>query len=232
MTRSSPLNPRDVPAYTVAEAAYYLNLPTTTLRSWVAGRTYPTEHGLKRFPPVIQPADTAHFRLSFVNLVEAHVLSAIRRGHAIQLPKIRRALGYLEKQFHSKHPLADHHFETDGLNLFVQHYGKLVNVTAEGQLAMREVLNSFLKRIERDSKGAPVRLYLFTRQGSPDEPHAVMVDPTISFGRPVLEGTGIPTEILAQRYKAGDSLEELAEDYGRRKEEIEEAIRYEIHKAA
>jgi len=226
-------DPREIPAYTLAEAAYYLAIPTATLRSWVAGRTYPTAKGAKQFRPIIEPANRKQLRLSFINLVEAHVLSALRHEHKnISLPKIRQATDYLRRQFHSKHPLADHQLETDGLNLFVEKYSKLINVTKEGQLAMREVLESFLRRIVRDSKGAPVRLYLFTRRGEADEPRAVAVDPTVSFGRPVLEGTGIPTEVLAQRYKAGDSLESLAEDYGRRKEEIEEAIRYELLKAA
>ncbi len=225
-------DPREAPAYALTEAAYYLGIPPATLRSWVAGRSYPTTKGARLFSPLIEPPDRKQLRLSFINLVEAHVLSALRRDHQIQLPKIRQALDFLRRHFHSRHPLADHQFETDGLDLFVEKYSKLINVTKEGQLAMRQILKSFLRRIVRDDKGAPVRLYLFTRRGEADEPQAVMVDPAISFGRPVLEGTGIPTEILAQRYKAGDSLEALAEDYGRRKEEIEEAIRYELLKAA
>lgn len=226
-------DPREVPAYSLAEAAYYLGVPAATLRSWVAGRMYSTAKGDRQFRPIIEPADPKRLRLSFVNLVEAHVLSALRREHKnIRLPKIRDAIAYLRTKLHSRRPLAEQNFETDGLDLFVRKYGELINVTREGQLAMEDVLRLFLKRIARDSKGAPVRLYLFTRRGEVDEPHAVAVDPTISFGRPVLEGTGIPTEVLAQRYKAGDSLEELAEDYGRRKEEIEEAIRYELLKAA
>jgi uncharacterized protein (DUF433 family) len=165
-------------------------------------------------------------------LVEAHVLNAIRREHEIRLPKIRRAIAYLRNMLNSPHPLADRNFETDGMNLFIQEYGRLINISQEGQLAMRNVLELFLKRVKRDNKGVPIKLYLFTRRGAADEPLVVVVDPAVSFGRPVLEGTGIPTEILAQRYKAGDSLEELVEDYGRPRQEIEEAIRYELLKAA
>lgn len=224
-------DPRDVPTYTVADAAYYLGIPKATLRSWVAGRHYPIADGKRFFKPVIDAADTKRSRLSFINLVEAHVLSAIRREHSIDLRKIRQAINYLSERFDSKHPLADHQFETDGLDLFVEKYGKLINITREGQLAMRTVLQSFLQRIKRDPQGAPVKLYLFTRKGEPTEPFAVVVDPRISFGRPTLEGTNIPTSVLAERYKAGDSMEDLAEDYGRPKKEIEEAIRYELKAA-
>jgi uncharacterized protein (DUF433 family) len=222
---------REAPAYTLAEAAYYLSIPVATLRSWVLGRDYPVADGERRSAPIIDIADKKRKLLSFINLVEAHVLSAIRREHAIQLPKIRQAIAYLRSQLQSRRPLADQQFETDGLDLFVEKYGQLINITRDGQLAMRNVLQSFLKRVKRDERGAPVKLYLFVR-GAMDEPFAVVVDPSVSFGRPVLEGTGIPTEILAQRYKAGDSYEQLVEDYGRPKEEIEEAIRYELLKAA
>lgn len=170
--------------------------------------------------------------MSFINLVEAHVLTAVRREHEISLPKVRKAISYLREKLGSSHPLADDYFSTDGLDLFVVKYGQLINVSREGQLAMRSVLETFLSRVKRDRGGKPSKLYLFTRRGDPDEPLAVVVDPAVSFGRPVLEGTGIPTEILAQRYKAGDSLDELAEDYARPKPEIEEAIRYELLKVA
>ena len=230
-TASARPDPREVPAYSLAEAAYYLGIPVATLRSWVLGRDYPVTDGTRRFAPILEIADRKHKRLSFINLVEAHVLTALRREHAIQLPKVRKAVAYLRNQLQSQHPLADQQFETDELDLFVQKYGQLINITRDGQLAMRNVLQSFLKRVKRDAQGAPVKLYLFVR-GAVEEPFAVVVDPAVSFGRPVLEGTGIPTEILAQRYKAGDSLEALADDYGRPKEEIEEAIRYELLKAA
>jgi len=60
-----------------------------------------------------------------------------------------------------------------------------------------------------------------------DAPRLIAIDPTISFGRPVIAGSSIPTAVLHERWKAGDSIQELAEDYHRPVAEIEEAIRYE-----
>ena len=45
-------------------------------------------------------------------------------------------------------------------------------------------------------------------------------------------GSGIPTTIIAERYKAGESVDELADDYGRKRLEIEEAIRCELDERA
>ena len=60
----------------------------------------------------------------------------------------------------------------------------------------------------------------------------VVIDPMVSAGRPVIEGTGLVTQLIAERYKAGESINDLANDYERGTEEIEEAIRCELQAAA
>lgn len=135
---------------------------------------------------------------------------------------------FLKDRLKTKHPLADYEFTTDGINLFVDHLGRFINVTEKGQLAIKELLNVYLRRIERDPNGIPVKLFPFTREPEADEPRAIVIDPRLSFGRPVLAGTGIATVIVAERYKAGETMRELAADYGRSTSDIEEAIRCEL----
>jgi uncharacterized protein (DUF433 family) len=59
-----------------------------------------------------------------------------------------------------------------------------------------------------------------------------VIDSRIAFGRLVIAGTGIPTHIVAERYYAGDSIHDLADDYNCNHETIEEAIRCEIRPLA
>jgi uncharacterized protein (DUF433 family) len=219
---------RDIPAYGLSEASHYLGIPKATLRSWVLGRQYPIETGKQFFRPIIELPDKEKPLLSFVNLVEAHVLEAIRQRHGIKFWRVRGAVEYIERHLDSRHPLAEQRFVTDGADLFVEQFGRLVNISREGQLVIKELIQTYLRRIERDSAGFPIRLYPFTRERKPDEPKTIVIDPYISFGRPVLAGTGIATTIIAQRYKAGESIEELAEDYGRPTSDIQEAIRSEL----
>jgi len=225
-------DPREVPAYGIAEAAHYLQIPHTTLRSWVVGRHSATGSGKRFFRPLIVLADREHHLLSFFNLVEAHILNALRRRHTIALAKVRLALDYLTKHFPSAHPLADREFETDGSDLFLQRYGQLINLSQGGQLAMRSVIAEHLRRVERDASGRAAKLYLFTGAPGPEAAKVVVVDPQVSFGRPVLVGTGIATDVIAQRYKAGESIAALADDYDRSQSEIEEAIRCELYREA
>jgi uncharacterized protein (DUF433 family) len=225
-------DPRAMPTYSIPEAAHYLRIPEATLRSWVIGRDYQTKGGARRFAPVINVPDKKLRLLSFLNVVEAHVLNAIRRHHSVPLHKVRKALDYIQKEFPARHPLASQEFMTDGVDLFIEKWGQLINVSRDGQLAMKSLLQAYLRRIEREG-GAAVRLYPFTAKTNParvaveEAPKPVVIDPFVSFGRPVLSGTGLPTAVLAERWDAGDSIDELAEDYGRTKAQIEEAIRYE-----
>ena len=219
---------RNAPAYLLAEAAAYLRLPVATLRSWVAGRTYATSSGARRFHPLIEPAERDGLRLSFMNLVEGHVLSAIRREHNVSIRNVRKALDFVQKEFKTPRPLVTTQFETDGVDLFVEKYGRLINASQHGQVEMKEIIRGFLKRVQRDAAGVPIKLFPFTRHTPKlDQPQSIEIDPRVSFGRPVLVGSGIRAEILVERFAAGESPAELAKDYGRTEEEIQEAIRYE-----
>lgn len=215
---------RELPAYGIAEAAHYLLVPRATLRSWVVGMSY----GSGFFKPLIEPAASQPVALSFINLIEAHVLAAIRRKHRVDMPAVRRAIAFLKREFRSPHPLADHEFETNGVDLFIERYGQLMSVSQGGQLAVRELLQAHLSRIEWDAEGVPLRLYPFTRIGTTEQPKNIVIDPFISFGRAVISGTGVSTKIVAERFVGGESADELAQDYACAREKIEEAIRCEL----
>lgn len=170
--------------------------------------------------------------LSFVNLVEAHVLAAITRDFQVPLQKVRRAVAYLERTIGSQHPLIDRILETDRRDLFVHEAGRLVNISQAGQVSFDEILKVYLSRVEWDADGLASRLYPFTGKTELNAPRSVVIDPQLAFGKPVLSGTSIPTQVIAERFKAGDSAELLADDYGRAILEIMEAIRCELAIAA
>jgi uncharacterized protein (DUF433 family) len=215
-------DPRALPNHSLTEVAAYLRIPRSTLRAWF--------FGMGTFRPILGIAHKAPPALSFFNLVEAHVLNSIRSEHRFQ--DVRRALSYVEKNLGVDRPLIRKTFQTDGVNLFVEHLERLLNVTQRGQFAMREVLAAHLRRLDFDQDGVAERLYPFTRAGAHggmelEDPRSVVFDPRISFGRLTVAGTGVPTAAVADRFVAGDTLDDLAADYGIRRELVEEAIRCE-----
>ena len=219
---------REIPAYRLIDAASYLGIAVATLRAWFKGTHYGIKAGRAFFEPVFSLPDPDKPFLSYLNLVEAFVLSGLRRKHRIKLDKIRIAITALQREFNSVHPLAEHEFETNGVDLFVQQYGQLINVGRDGQLAWREILEKYLRRVERDPAGRAARLYPFIRLDGTEQPRNVVINPYVSFGKPVIAGTGLPTRVVAERFKAGDSIPQIAANYGRKEEEIDDAIRYEL----
>jgi uncharacterized protein (DUF433 family) len=224
-------DPREIPSYRFNDAATYLGIAVTTLRAWVKGMHYSVKGGKGFFKPVFSLPEPDLPLLSYTNLVEAFVLSSLRRQHKIDLYKIRIAIKRLQMEFSSAHPLAEHEFETNGIDIFVQSYGALINVGLDGQLAMRQILETYLTRVEHDPTGRAARLYPFIRMNGTDQPRNVVINPYVSFGKPVIAGTGLPTRVVAERFKAGDSIPQIAADYGRKEEEIDDAIRYELRVA-
>lgn len=215
---------RHTPTYTMAEVSWYLGLPRSTVRAWVRGQG--------DFRPLISRPDAAASELSFINVVEIHVLSAIRRVHRVPLQRVRRALDYIQEQLGQEHPLAAVEFRTNGIDLFVRWFDEadqLVNLSQSGQLAMRRVLEAYLQRVDRDMAGVASRLFPFTRPGHGNgHPRVVVIDPRMCFGRPSIIDTGVSTEIVAERYKAGESIDDLVSDYGLERQLVEEAIRCEL----
>ena len=178
-------------------------------------------------PPITTPVQKPRL-LSFTNLIEVHVLRAIRKNYQIQFDKVRSALDYIESELHVSHPLAHSEFRTDGVDLFTERYGTLINASKSGHTLLRDALNAHLERIEPDDSGLALKLYPFTRSQTTNSPRLVVIDPRLAFGRLVIAGTGIPTDIVAERYKAGDSIADLADDYNCGPEVIEEVIRCEM----
>lgn len=214
---------RELPAYSIGEAADYLRVPKSTLRAWVMGQAYRKGKGF--FKPVIAIADLEGRKLSFINLVEAFVLAGIRREHNVLLPTVRKAMDYLRRTFKTRRPLAEEQFETDGVDLFVEKFGALIGASQEGQLQMREIIRQRLKQVVRDPAGIPQKIVLFPAHGRTRG--SVVLDPRFSFGRPVLDGYGLRTAIVAERFQAGEKIEDLARDYAVPLEAIENAIRCE-----
>jgi uncharacterized protein (DUF433 family) len=221
-----------VPLYSAGEAAHYLSVPIATTTSWVQGRNYPTRSGLKRFKPLIHAACDDPWELSFTNLVEIYVLSSLRKHYRLRLHNVRSALTYVERETRIEHPLAHQGLLTDGASQFIERFGELINASADGQKAMKDVVRLYAKRIDADADGLASRLYPFTTPSIESAPKVIAIDPSVSLGRPFIRGLGVSTAILAERYKAGDSIAVLAEDYECEASFIEEAIRCELPLAA
>ena len=58
-------DPREMPAYSIPEAAHYLQIPPSTLRSWIKGWRYRTEAGKRCSAPLLDAAYSSRTRAVF-----------------------------------------------------------------------------------------------------------------------------------------------------------------------
>jgi uncharacterized protein (DUF433 family) len=184
---------------------------------WTRGRT--------GHPPVIRAKD----RLTFLNLVEVHMLCVFRRYHGVPLQKLRRVVTTLARRYpHEANPLATRRFWIDGKSVFTEELGDLVSLSEPGQLALPEVVELYAKRVEW-SGSTPRRLFLFTTRPElevdEEPPKSIVIDPAIAFGQPVVAGTRITADVLFGRFEAGETIEALADDYGITQQQVQDAIR-------
>jgi uncharacterized protein (DUF433 family) len=224
LMRKPQINPDEIPNYTIEESARYLHVDYEKIYYWVIGG-----EGLAPLSTVFTRRPVL---LSFKNLVECFVLESLRYIHGMSLQEIRKSVQKLRLLRPSKYPLADYELRTEhGKLIYLDEHDQLTCLTRGNQLVFREILMPFLKRVERNERGIAQRLFPFTRREhlkSPtDAPRAVMIDPRVAFGMPVLVNSRISTAFLLSRKKGGASVKQLAADYGRPETEIEEALRLE-----
>lgn len=223
--------PQQLALYTYADASRYLNLPTSTVRAWVRGGSYTSGTEKRVFAPVLSTVSNGKsFKgLSFLDLTELFVLKALRRDHNVRLEYIRRALRYAEDTLGiSRLLLMD--VMRYNKDVFVKHYGDLVNLSRGGQIALEAVLRRYLDRVDRDDRSTPITLYPIVEGFGDEKP--VAINPRVSFGKPTIYGTGTNTAVVARRYEAGETVDEIAYDYEIDTRLVEGAISYEYERAA
>ncbi len=220
-------DPAEIPAYSVQEAARWLGVPISTVRAWAVGRRQKSGDKTEWYQPVIQIVDPDERLISFRNLVELHVLAGIRRQHGVSLQNVRRSVRFMSEKLSIQNPLSSREMLTDGRDLLLDHLGELINASQSGQMEMRRIVEAYLSRIHHDAEGRPARLYPFSSTQVERDRKSIVIDPRIQFGRPCISKTRLATTVVAERFEAGETIEELARDYKVDPRDVEEAIRYE-----
>jgi len=225
-------SPYELPACSIAEAAAWLELPIGTVRDWTIGHPRSTHSSRTSTRPVIVIADAESRMLSFTNLIELFVLRGIREN-GVSLQNVRPAVAFIERRMGVARPLANKAMSTDGTDLLIDdEFGRLINVSRQGQLEMRELVLAYLQRIDRNQEGKAIRLSPFATKLVVDAPKSIVIDPRVQFCRPCLAGSRITTAAIADRYKGGESIESLERDFRRTAADVQEAIRFELNRAA
>jgi len=230
---NAPDEVKNLPAYTLAEAARYIGVSETTLRTWFRGKPAVStkKGGFRRaaIKPILPTGAGPGEPLSFLDLIIAHVLFSLRNSYKFPMGKVAKAKEYLASLEGNLSFLAHKDFFHDHADLYMGEDKNLLTLTQQGQMADKTILASGLHQIIYGSDGYAKEF--FPKLGDTDQREFV-VNPEINYGRISIVRIGVKADALAARYNAGEKMSDIAEDYGATPEEIVEAIRWHDRLAA
>jgi uncharacterized protein (DUF433 family) len=228
------------PLYTVTQAARIVDVPSSTLATWAKGyvRRFPDRPDVSGYPIVtyVSPEYRHGPSIPFVGLTEATVLAAIRRS-GVPMQRIRPALAELQSRLGIEHALASKRLYTDGAELLFDyaesHAGdearlaRQLVVVRSGQRVFSEVIQEYLRRIEYAPDGYAKVIHVPAFREA-----EVVADPERAFGAPIFERGGSRVDDVLHRFWAGESLSDLANEFGVPIGHIEDVVRVTSRRAA
>lgn len=223
-----------VPLYTLTQAARYLRVPLSTLRSWARGYDVNAQPGRRvTGEPIITslPPGPGRAVIPFIGLAEGMVLAAFRKT-GVSLQHIRQAIPVLEAHVGLDHALASHRLYSDGAVILYDyaHSSKspddagrdLAGLTrvVDGQQVFADVVRDYLKRIAYADDGFAIELGL--PYGTKD---TLRIRPDQAGGRPLFVQGRAPLDAVLARWRAGERMSDIAADFEIPPEELEDVIR-------
>lgn len=214
----------EFPTYTIPEAAVFLAMSKRRLQDWYIG-----EHPILKASGSIRNIPL----LSFRDLEEAYKVYLLRSKHRKSLQYLRLAMSDARGRTGSDHPLLTHEIDVmERLALIIPGRGKRKRKAITlGDPSVPdyfpEVVKAWGVRISKTrNEILPWRFAADDNESTP-----VSLSPEIMSGRLVLSGTRITVNLLWGRMKAGEKVEDIAEDYRINEKQVRQALAHIDEKA-
>lgn len=231
-------NQYSIPMYYTAEVARLVDISTWRVHRWLEGYEYDYESGRRRQKPVVQRVwydkNYPHYA-SFIDLVE---LLFVKRflDYGISLQKIRKAFKEAKNILGTEN-FAHQSFFTDGNNICLKIKEKsiakeesenILELLSGGQWVISDIIKLLAHQIDFD-KSTELALRWFPLEGN----RLIVLDPLISFGRPIIAEKGITTENIHDLFIAeGETIHPVCEWMNLIQEEVETAVKFERYLAS
>jgi len=228
------MNLISVGLYTFQEAAKLANASPQDLRRWLNGYTHKARgSGMRVNNAPLWKTELAESEvegISFHDLLEVRFVQAFRK-YGVSLQTIRVASEQAKEMFDHPYPFTCKRFQTDGRTIFAA----AMEETGEEQLldlvkkqfAFSKIIEPSLYRgIEFGTDELASHWYPLPRS------KAVVLDPTIAFGKPIVTNGSVRTSILYDAFRAEENKQYVAKLYEVPVSSVEAAIRFEERLAA
>ncbi|MFE8014437.1 DUF433 domain-containing protein [Streptomyces antibioticus] len=198
---------------TPAEVASHLEIPRSTLKSWLNGKA-----GRAPLVHQVEPVRKGQPSVPFIGVAEAYVLRSLR-SMGLRMSEIREAAAAVRDAFDTPYGLVSRGIATDGVSLLVEH----------GWAPASRALSDHLRRLTWEpGDNFPSSLRL--RQYPDSLP--VVIDPRFGHGLPVVAANRVPVRAITDLWEAGESVEDIAYDYDMTPEQVDALCQAVVHLAA
>jgi uncharacterized protein (DUF433 family) len=228
------MNLISVGLYTFQEASRLTNASPQELRRWLKGyvhKAYGSDERVNIAPLwKTEMAESGVEGISFHDLLEVRFVQAFRK-QGVSLQTIRVASEQAREMFDHPYPFTCKRFQTDGRTIFASAMEKtgeeqLLDLVKK-QFAFTKIIEPSLYRgIEFGNNELASHWYPVRRS------KAIVLDPTIAFGKPIVTNGSVRTSILYDAFKVEESKQFVAKLYEVPVSAVEAAIRFEERLAA
>lgn len=220
--------------YTFVEASRLTKIPSRDLRRWLDGYSYMSRDSKERIEcaPLWDTELTGEEveGVSFHDLLEVRFVNAFRKL-GVSLQTIRCASQHARDLFEHPYPFTCRRFQTDGRTIFAE----AIEETGETQFldlvrkqyAFTQVIEPSLYRgIEFGQDELARRWFPMSRS------KAVVLDPKIAFGKPIITNIGVRTSTLYDAFRAEGTKQAVVKLFEVPIAAVEAAISFEERMAA
>lgn len=231
---STPGNPNNglyktlsAPTYSIAETSRLTGISRGRVSRYLRGYRY---EGGELDPVISRSISPESTYASFLDLIDLLFVKRLIKSR-FSLQYIRKALDDARIHLGTRH-FARIKFFTSSKTIIMEmpNSSDMVGLLMGGQRAMSEVIENVYDKVDFEE----VTRFRFVRRWYPRgrEGH-IVIDPTISYGRPTIEGSGIATENIFDLYLGENEKLEPVESWFRLPgTHVRAAVNFEISLAA
>ncbi|WP_229458803.1 DUF433 domain-containing protein [Massilia glaciei] len=216
--------------YTLKEAERFTGADAREVNRWLFGYRFKGGASVPLWHTQLADMDEgAQKVIGFRDLLELRIVKAFTE-HKVPLRVIRAAIVSAREIFSTEYPFTANRFLTDGKSIFYEAFKEHGEVAltdlVRRQLVFEHIIRPELYAgIEFTAGGQALRWYPVKKS------EAIVLDPEISFGKPILTEYGIRTDVLAACFAVERDKKRVAALYNIPVGAVNAAMRFEAQAA-
>ncbi len=202
--------------YSIPDIAFLLRLKPSRVRRWL-NDFWDARLG-EKYRQKYSWGEGREKATNFYTLIEFYVFYQLRELK-VGPKAIFTAHEEIARQLNTPFPFASAKLLTDGRSiLYSLHDGTTIKADKSKQIALRQIIEDFCKKIEFSDTQLAEKYYPLGKN------HSIVVDPHHQFGQPTIVDTNILAETIFSLHSAGESNAFLSKLYQLPEKDIEAAI--------